>query len=408
MRYVLQAAFSALYFLLMAATFNSLGQVLPFIVADLHFSWAQAGMGFTLLGTACGAASLLPAATIRRWGVAVTLVLGAVQLIAGFTALAMMQGVGAYVVGTFLLGMGFCFCGTIPAVHVIGHAFERRRATAIGLYFTAGNLGAVFGPLLFYGVHTATGDWRLYWLLCAGAALVVGGFAALVSRRDEVLRGRAALSDEEASPAAGWTVRRAMTTWQFWMVVAAYTGCLLINTTIHSFAYQHLLERAVSPGMATMVISAAAMVAAGAAALAGLAGQRFDPRQLTIVALVTLALSSAALVLPTNWASLTLFALCFGVGLGASTVSTTLLLREWFGGLASLELYSVMTVVSTAAALGPSVGGRLYDTIGSFAPSLLGQAGVAAVLAMGVAMMRQPGARPEAVGAGVGAIEEAT
>jgi hypothetical protein len=56
MRIVILGAFSALYFLLMASTFNSLGQVLPMIVADLHLTWAQAGMGFTVLGIACGAA----------------------------------------------------------------------------------------------------------------------------------------------------------------------------------------------------------------------------------------------------------------------------------------------------------------------------------------------------------------
>jgi hypothetical protein len=34
-----------------------------------------------------------------------------VQLIAGFIALAWMQGVGMYLLGTLLLGLGFCFCG---------------------------------------------------------------------------------------------------------------------------------------------------------------------------------------------------------------------------------------------------------------------------------------------------------
>lgn len=395
MRQALLFVFSGLYFLLMASTFNSLGQVLPYIVADLKLNWAQAGMGFTVLGTACGAASLLPAATIRLWGVAATLILGMVQMIAGFALLALMTGLPAYLAGTLLLGLGFCFCGTIPAVHVIGHVFDGRRSTAIGLYFTAGNLGAVFGPLLFYGAQTMTGSWRLYWWLCAGAALVIGTLAIMVSRFDE--QGRSAVSlDDGTAALPGWTVRRAMGTAQFWMVVAAYTGCLLINTTLHSFAYQHMLERAVSEGTATLVISAAALVAAGAAALAGLAGRKAHPRDLTIVSLAMLALSSLALVLPTGPASLGLFALSFGIGLGASTVSTTLLLRAWFGGLASLELYSVMTVVSTGAALGPSLGGRLHDTLGNFSVSFIGQAVIAVLLAGGVAMMRQP-ATPESV-----------
>ncbi|MFD2782345.1 MFS transporter [Novosphingobium pokkalii] len=185
MRIVILGAFAALYFLLMASTFNSLGQVLPMIVADLHFTWAQAGMGFTVLGIACGAASMLPAAVIRRYGVAVTLLIGMAQLIAGFVALAWMQGVAMYLLATLLLGLGFCFCGSIPAVDAIGNAFDGKRATAIGLYFTAGNVGAVIGPLMFFAIHSATGSWRLYWLVCAAGALVLGLFAAAVCGRYE-------------------------------------------------------------------------------------------------------------------------------------------------------------------------------------------------------------------------------
>ncbi|MDK4806450.1 MAG: MFS transporter [Novosphingobium aromaticivorans] len=395
MRIVILGAFSALYFLLMASTFNSLGQVLPMIVADLHLTWAQAGMGFTVLGIACGAASLVPAAVIRRFGVAVTLLAGMVQLIAGFIALAWMQGVGMYLLGTLLLGLGFCFCGTIPAVDAIGNAFEGRRSSAIGFYFTAGNIGAVTGPLTFYAIHASTGDWRLYWLACAAGALVLGLFAAVVCGRYERMAGaiHGAAGQEGQTASEGWSARAALGTWQFWIVVAAYTACLLINTTVHSFAYQHMLEHAISPEKATGFISAAAFVAAVAAALAGVAGQKVDARRLTVLALMGSAFSSLALVLPLSGMALGFFALTFGIGIGVSTVGTALLLRNWFGGRAGLELYSVMTVVSTSAALGPSIGGHLHDTIGSFVPNFLGQAGIGILVALVVGLARAPVAR---------------
>ncbi|PTR12087.1 MULTISPECIES: CynX/NimT family MFS transporter [unclassified Novosphingobium] len=391
MRIVILGAFAALYFLLMASTFNSLGQVLPMIVADLHFTWAQAGMGFTVLGIACGAASMLPAAVIRRHGVAVTLLIGMVQLIAGFAALAWMQGVWMYLLATLLLGLGFCFCGSIAAVDAIGNAFDRKRSTAIGLYFTAGNLGAVAGPITFFAIHSATGSWRLYWLACAAGALVLGLFAAAVcgryERRVGVVHGPA---DEAPPPPEGWTARAALASWQFWIVVLAYTACLLINTTVHSFAYQHMLEHRVAPAVATGFISAAAFVAAVAAALAGFAGQRVDARALTVVALVGSAFSSLALILPLGTAALGFFAVTFGIGIGVSTVGTALLLRGWFGGRAALELYSVMTVVSTSAAIGPSIGGHLHDTMGSFVPNFAGQALIGLVVALVVGLARRP------------------
>ncbi|MDX5393405.1 MAG: MFS transporter, partial [Caulobacteraceae bacterium] len=52
--WVLLGVFSLLLFMISGATFSSLGVVLPAMVADQQWSWAQAGLGFTLLGAFCG------------------------------------------------------------------------------------------------------------------------------------------------------------------------------------------------------------------------------------------------------------------------------------------------------------------------------------------------------------------
>ena len=79
------AALSALFFLITAATFTSLGVVLPAMVTELKWSWADAGLGFTLLSVACGLASYAPTVAIRRFGVRPTLLAGAGVLAAGMT-----------------------------------------------------------------------------------------------------------------------------------------------------------------------------------------------------------------------------------------------------------------------------------------------------------------------------------
>lgn len=167
-RYVILAAMSLLYFLLMAGTFNALGVVLPPMVQDLGMNWAEAGFGFTLLGVACGLASLIPATLIRRIGVSFTLLAGTLVLAAGFACLAVAHSVLLYHVGTTLMGLGFCFCGTVPGIHVISGLFERR-STALGVYFTTGGLGSVVGPLLFYSVGGLLTHWRLFWVAFAVA-----------------------------------------------------------------------------------------------------------------------------------------------------------------------------------------------------------------------------------------------
>jgi MFS family permease len=85
--------------------------------------------------------------------------------------------------------------------------------------------------------------------------------------------------------------------------------------------------------------------------------------------------------------------IAFGGGLGFSYVSTVMLLQEYFGQKAALELYSIMMAVSTSAALGPALGGAIKDQTGSFAGIFFGLAALSAVLFCVVAVLRKPTAR---------------
>lgn len=390
--YIVLQALCLMYFLLSAGTFNSLGMVIPSMVKEFRMNWAQAGFGFTLLGTACGIISLAPAFTIRKLGVGRTLLTGTVILTAGFSLLYASTGVGTYYLGTTLLGVGYCFCGTVPAVHVLSSTFKRR-STVLGIYFTIGNLGAVAGPMLYYGSQSAGMDWRHYWLMFAFAAVVIGGFSTIVASR---LRLGAAGEDEgpaDADAPIEWTVRAALSTPQFWVVVFAYTACLAINTTTHGFAYQHLLEHAIAQDRASQLISLSALVCAVGSALAGVVGEKTSPRALVMFSLGCLGLSAATLALADGPLMLILWMITFGGGLGFSYVSTVMLLQEYFGRRASLELYSIMMAVSTSAALGPALGGAVKDQTGSFSGVFFGLAAVSAVLFCAVAVLRKPAAR---------------
>ena len=62
------ASLSALFFLITAGTFSSLGVALPDMVKALRWDWTGAGLGFTLLGLATGLASYAPTVVTRRAG----------------------------------------------------------------------------------------------------------------------------------------------------------------------------------------------------------------------------------------------------------------------------------------------------------------------------------------------------
>jgi MFS family permease len=365
------SALSLIFFVVSAGAFSSLGVVLPAMVQELHWNWTEAGTGYTILGLACGLASLLPAVLIRRLGVRGTMAAGMVCMTAGFAAMALTQSVGLYLVATALIGLSFALVSTVPGTHVLTDLF-RNRSTALGAYFTLGALGQVAGPLLFVGVHELTHGWRPYWWMFVGLALIAGvlAIAATPGKRDE--SGHVTAAPEIDGPAGvlnalrEWTVRRALATPQFYVIVGGYTTFLLINTTAHGFAVQHLSERGVDPRAAASMLSLEALIGAGVTLLGGVIGERVSAKTLMIASLSAISVGVAGLAMASGWGLMMVYALGVGLGLGLSLLASTVLLLEYFGKKPNLELFSIMCLISTSAALGPAVGGWARDTLGSF------------------------------------------
>lgn len=394
------ASLSALFFLITAGTFTSLGVVLPDMVKALHWDWSAAGLGFTLLGLATGLASFAPALVVRRLGVRAALLIGAATMAAGFACLYAVQGVGLYWLGTTLAGVGFALCAIIPGTFILAGAF-RARSAALGIYFTIGGLGGVAGPWLYFAVLRIAGDWRAYWLCLAVAVLVLGAVAAVFSTppaAPEVPAGQAPARSGVHRTTRDWSVGEALRTHQFWIVVAAYTTYLLCGVTVNGLSVEHLTERGASATLAGGMLSLQALINAGARAAGGIAGERIDPKHLVAGALVCLIVGIAALAGARGVPAMVVYALGIGIGYGVSYLATAVLLLNYFGRGRNLELFSVMALVSTAASAGPFIGGLVHDRFGGFAPALWGFAGVAGLVLVAVLLMRPPATPLEASG----------
>ena len=185
-RWLLFAIISAIYFTISAATFSSLGIVLPYMISELSWSWSQAGTGFSLLALLVGLASALPAWTIRRFGIAATYGIGGAIMVVGFGLLALTSGIYSYLVAAAMLGLGFALCAVVPAVYLLNGWMPDNRAAVIGAYFTVGGLGAVAGPLTANGFMAATHSWRLYWWAMAAAMLMLTLLALMFVKKPPV------------------------------------------------------------------------------------------------------------------------------------------------------------------------------------------------------------------------------
>ena len=403
----LLAVLSLVNFLINASTFNALGVVLPDMVRDLHWSWTEAGAGFTILGASCGCSALLPAILIRRYGVRITLLAGTAVMVAGFFCLARAQSVSAYFAGTAFCGVGYQMMALIPGTHVLAAIFQRR-GVPFGLYFTAGALGGVAGPWMVWAVGAELHQgWRSFWMLQVVASLLLGLLcAAMVGGRDWLARIAARTDAEVAESltsakslkvyrtAVDWPLRDALRTPQFAILLAAYFVHLLVGVTVASLSVAHLTQRGVATTVALSMLSLEALVQTAGRAGATALGDIVDPRRLLLAALASLAIGSAALSVASSTPMMLIYAVGSGLGFGLTGLAVTMLLLNYFGRGSNLEIFSRTALVGALSALGPTLGGQVRDATGAFGPTFQVYAVVIAAVFVAVAMMRPPRLQP--------------
>jgi len=397
----LLAVLGLVNFQINASTFNALGVVLPDMVRDLGWNWTQAGLGFTILGAACGASALAPALMIRRYGVRVTLLAGTAVMALGFLSLARAHGVWLYFLGTGLCGVGYQMMALIPGTHVLAAIFQRR-GVPFGIYFTLGALGGVAGPWMVWSVDALVPDgWRVFWIVQMVAALALGLVCAAMVGGREWLAKIAARTDKAVAEeipqrrrgavyrtTRDWSVGEAVRTPQFLILLAAYFGHLLVGATVASLSVAHLTQRGVAMSVALGMLSLEALVQTVGRAGATMVGEVIDPRLLLLFALGSLVVGSAALSVAHGPVSMLLYAV--GSGLGLTGLAVTMLLLNYFGRGRNLEIFARTCLIGAFSALGPTLGGKLRDLTGSFGLTFALYAGVSAVVFVAVTLMRPP------------------
>jgi MFS family permease len=142
--------------------------------------------------------------------------------------------------------------------------------------------------------------------------------------------------------------------------------------------------------MAAGMLSLQALVNAGARAAGGLLSERVEPKHIVIFALAAVAVGLGALTLADDVPLMLTYAVGVGLGYGLSSLAATVLLLNYFGRARNLELFSLMCLVSTLAAVGPWLGGFARDRLGGFDAAFWLFAALALVVLVAVSAMRPP------------------
>lgn len=354
--------------------------------AEFGWTMTQISSGAALFAIVMGFSGPLVGVLFARFGARPVMLAGAIMVAATSIGYASVQSLGMLYGIMLCSGFGVAATTILPAQTLVTNWFDAYRGRALGLAM----LGIGFGGFLlppFNEYLIRLLGWRQAWLVAAAITVVVviPLIAIFVRTRpgDLGLRpdGARSLEDggEARAPARGLSLRRAVRTDTFWLLVGVFLS-QLIGVSALNF---HFVPFAIKQGGFTSQEAAfyyglTVGFSIVGRLLFGWLSDRYSPKWLMVLAGTSLALGPTAaeilivrLALGEAWL-LVFYAIPFGIGIGGNAVAMPVLVGRCMG---VLHFSKIMGVIMIGFALGIIIGiplaGRIFDRTGSYEGVLL-------------------------------------
>ena len=266
-------------------------------------------------------------------------------------------------------GMGGVFVGLLATV---SRWFVKRRGTMMGIVLTG--LGAsilIVSPVATWLISVF--DWRYAYVIMGGVVLVMGVVLAQFLRRDPAAMGLQPYGQREmagqllASRARGLSLREALHTWQFWLILPIFAG---VGYSVFAFV-THLIAHLTDLGITAAMAANAFALHGGASVIGGLVlgviADRVGMRQVLAISCILMMAAFLLLIPCTNLWAFFVAALIFGLGGGGAGVAEPALVAELFGMKSHGLIFGVVSVAFTlGGAVGPLVTGYIFDITGNY------------------------------------------
>lgn len=295
--------------------------------------------------------------------------------------------------------------GTGPIYTVVNSTtsrwFDKKRGFAVGITSSGGGLGViVLAPFATYLISIF--GWRIAFVSLGLIAWIIMASMSLLLRKDpsdlglspdgvksEPLQTASQTKESLAQPIA-YSVVQAFRTSQFWLLGFTWIFLSLCLHLIFVHAVPHAVDMGISPMDASVMLSLM-----GAANIPGrlVVGKVSDTIGRKTLGVACILAQSAAL-LWLMWAHelwmLYIFAIAYGFLWGGSGTIITSLIGDVFGMRSLGAIMGVMTAGwALGAAVGPAMGGYIFDMSGNYFAAFATAAAAALISALFVALIRK-------------------
>jgi len=359
-----------------------------FFVAILEeFSWSRActAGAFSLSALLLGISSWLAGRLVDRFG-SRKILLGGVMILSFSTiASGWIQEVWHLYAFFGVLGaLGGCGLGWVPHSVLLSDWFTQNRGTMVGIAFSGMGAGIlILGPVSQFLISWF--GWRIAYMFLGSMVLIfLLPLNCMVRNRPSEQNGPSILyrsnptttvHETEKSEAPVWTLGRALRTLSFWCLILAFFLLPLgiYPVIVHQVAY--IIDHGYSRVLAASILGVVGFLSTIGRLLFGTLSDRIGrEKAITWSFVCSITGILILLLIPSLKAVfwLYLYALLFGVGFGARGPIVVAMMADFYHGKHFGSIYGFTNIGNgIGGALGPWLGGYLYDTTGSYEISFL-------------------------------------
>jgi MFS family permease len=281
--------------------------------------------------------------------------------------------------------------GWIPALVYVQREYQDRLGFSIGIVSSGVGVGMLLVVPLAQLLIDAFG-WRTAFQVLGLISVVwiVPSSLWLMRQptREAENRGQSPINQNQEKSGSdpdfrGATLREAMRTQPFWLLVAAFFFGNLCSQTLHVHQVAYLVDHGLAAIVAASVVGVVGLSSIAGKTGGGWLSDRME-RELVYVAGIAI-MSAAALVLlalgaaPTRWGAYG-YAVLLGLGYSVTASLIPAMVSDRFSGAHFGAIVGVGLMGSAAgSALGPLLAGLLYDVTGSYTLPFLIAAGCGVV-----------------------------
>lgn len=375
------------------------------VTAAYGFSRTSFSMIFSIINLCTAAGSMAYGFLSGKMGLKRLMLLGSALCVVSYVLYSSARVIAVFYLAAAIFGLALSMTTNNPLSQIVNNWFTTRRGAVLGLVYASSGLGGTICDILVGRILNRAGFRSSLWITTAMIAVLLTVAMLILRESPDSMGLRPYGSDapkketgEAPEKKTGLTLRQAVKTPNFWLLIALEVLWGLSIIPIAANIPAHLTDRGLDPLFISGTVMAVMFAVSAASKFGmGIICDKFGHTCMLLVIGVTSTAAAALLPAVSGRGSAVIMAVLMGIGYACMTIPAPLLVSHIFGNRDYAAILGPVTATLTfAGAVGMPVSNMIFDHSGSYAPAFIVQAACFALAAVcGILAVRIKIKKPE-------------